>query len=119
MSWLRPWVRGAARGRAPLVLYTRAACPLCDEMKADLARAGTIRESGWSEVDVDSDPVLAERFGECVPVLEVGGRLAFRARIRPGTLRRRLAQLERAWRQRGPGPGAAREVTEGTEDVRA
>ena len=85
-------------------------------MKAELARAGLVGRSDWSERDVDADPMLAERLGSSVPVLEVGGRLAFRARIRAGTLERRLAQLERAYRRRGPGPGAAREAAAGGEE---
>lgn len=114
MSWLSRWTRRAPRLSAPLVLYTRRACPLCDEMKVVLARAGAA--SGWSEVDVDSDPALARALGDQVPVLEVGGRIAFRARIREEGLARRLARLEKSFHLRGPGPGAARALEASREE---
>lgn len=54
-----------------LTLFTRDGCPLCDEAKDALARAG----ASWEEIDVDADPVLRDRYGERVPVIEVDGRV--------------------------------------------
>lgn len=54
-----------------LYFYYRNGCHLCEEMAAKL-------HSGWPElferlqwIDVDSSPVLRERFGVLVPVLAV------------------------------------------------
>ena len=55
-----------------LALYTRAGCHLCVQMKR--------------EIDVDSDPVLAARYGESVPVLAIDGRVAFKVRLTAQTL---------------------------------
>jgi len=50
-----------------LTLYTRAGCPLCEEMAEQLRdRAGAYR---LIAVDVDDDPELKARFGWDVPLL--------------------------------------------------
>lgn len=49
----------------PLILYSRRDCHLC-ELAADLLRRMDI---AFSEVDVDKDPALQDRYGLSVPVL--------------------------------------------------
>jgi len=50
-----------------LILYTRAGCPLCEEMaEAVRARIGMQR---LIEIDVDTDPELRARYGWDVPLL--------------------------------------------------
>jgi thioredoxin-like negative regulator of GroEL len=80
-----------------LVLYTRPGCHLCDEMKAEIARARLGGACEVAEVDVDSDPVLAGRYGLSIPVLELDGRPLFKGRCTAEDLRRKLerARLER------------------------
>ena len=79
-----------------LTLYGRAECHLCHEMEvvvsgvlAERGRAGRV---ALETVDVDSDPALAARFGDRVPVLCVNGEPAFEVRVDPATLRDRLAR---------------------------
>jgi hypothetical protein len=52
-----------------LTLLTRAGCPLCDEMAAEVRAliAGSGHE--LSPVDVDADPALKARYGWDVPLL--------------------------------------------------
>jgi hypothetical protein len=38
-------------------------------------------ERRWEEVDVDSDPELARRYGESIPILFVNGRLFAKIRL--------------------------------------
>ena len=45
-------------------------------------------------VDIDADSSLADKFGECVPVLTVDGKLRFRGKINEILLQRLLAQVE-------------------------
>lgn len=80
-----------------LVLYTRAQCPLCDEMKAEIARAKLGGRCALLVVDVDIDPILVERHGRSVPVLEIEGRAAFKGRLSAEDLDRKV---ERALRER-------------------
>jgi thioredoxin-like negative regulator of GroEL len=80
-----------------LVLYSRPGCHLCDEMKAEIARARLGSSCALAEVDVDSDPVLAGRFGLSIPVLELEGRPLFKGRCTAAELERKV---ERARRER-------------------
>ncbi len=75
-----------------LVLYTRKACPLCDEMKAEVERARPSIPFELREIDVDHDPALVARFGLSVPVLEIEGRVAFEGRLNARDFVRELAQ---------------------------
>lgn len=70
-----------------VVLYTRAGCHLCDQALELLQEHGLHPE----QVDIDSDPELRARFTECVPVVELDGKIRFRGRINPVLLRRLLA----------------------------
>ena len=52
-----------------LTLYSRRACPLCDDMMIDLEMAARGRDVHVDVIDVDSDPALVDRYGLRVPVL--------------------------------------------------
>lgn len=74
-----------------LVVVSRQDCCLCEEMEAvvrELAEDGAVR---WRRVDVDSDADLQSSYGDQVPVLLVNGRKAFKYRVAPEDLRRRIA----------------------------
>lgn len=64
-----------------VLLYTRAGCHLCDEVKATLARLAPRGGFIWKEVDVDSDPQLQHKFTDEVPVVFIDGRKAFKYRM--------------------------------------
>ena len=83
-----------------LVLYTRASCHLCDDMKAEIARAGVAQLFTLVEVDVDSDPKLAAEHGLSIPVLALDGRALFKGRLTAEALRRKLGRRIRARRAR-------------------
>ena len=87
-----------------LRLYTRAGCPLCDEMKAGLARARVRVPFELVEVDIEHDAELLARHGRSIPVLEIAGRVAFKGRLRAADFERkfaRLARCQQAEAQRG------------------
>ena len=58
---------------APLTLYGRAWCHLCDDMRAALEPL--LAEFGAQVVviDIDADPLLEARYNELVPVLLCDG----------------------------------------------
>ena len=56
----------------PLILYGRRDCHRCAEMHRELMDLGARLSLTVELVDIDSDPVLAARYGHKVPVL-VGG----------------------------------------------
>lgn len=69
------------------VLYTRAGCHLCDEMRQGLDRYAQYFPP-IEVIDIDSDPALVAKFTDCVPVLEIDGRVRFRGRLNEVLLRR-------------------------------
>ena len=94
--------RAQAGQPIPLVLYTRANCPLCDEMKLEIARAGERRALMLEEIDIETDPELEERYGRSIPVLEIAGRVAFKGRLTPSDLERKLERGARELRGEAP-----------------
>jgi hypothetical protein len=89
-----------------LRLLSRPGCRLCEEMRrqVDTILAGVPLQ--WEVVDVDSDPDLARRFGESIPVLFVNGRLFAKIRLPrlAAALRLRRAAGETGPRSKVQGP---------------
>jgi glutaredoxin len=77
---------------AKLKLYTRKDCCLCDEMKAVVRRVAAKIPLDLEEIDVDGAAELREEFGAEVPVLFIDGRKAFKYRVTPRELERKLKQ---------------------------
>ncbi|PXW26541.1 glutaredoxin family protein [Paraburkholderia caballeronis] len=63
----------ASPGAPHLVLYGRAWCHLCDDMRAALEPMLAGTGARFDVIDVDSDPALQARYDELVPVLVCDG----------------------------------------------
>jgi glutaredoxin len=74
-----------------LRLLTRAGCHLCEAARRQLAEVCAGAGEPMEEIDVDSDPGLAARFGEYVPVIMVDGRVVGWLRIEEAAVRAALA----------------------------
>jgi hypothetical protein len=59
--------------RAQLVLYGRAWCHLCEDMRAAVEPLAAAARAHLAVIDVESDPVLLARYDERVPVLVCDG----------------------------------------------
>lgn len=93
-SWLR---RHVQRPDLAVVFYTRAGCHLCDDAWAEIERWRRRHGFRVAVRDIDTDPVLVERFGKCVPVIEVNGKVRLRGRFNAVLFRRLLdAPLDKA-----------------------
>ncbi len=64
-----------------LKLLSRPGCHLCEEMRSEVDRLLSDEPRQWEILDVDSDPDLARRYGQEIPVLFVNGRLFARMRL--------------------------------------
>ena len=79
-----------------VTLYTRTNCPLCDKAKEAIRASGA--EVTLTEVDVDGDPVLKERYTNDVPVIHINGAEAFRHRVDPKLFASYIKAGLRGWR---------------------
>ena len=75
---------------AKVILYTRVGCHLCDDAEALLRRHGLHPQS----VDIDRDSQLVEQFDNCVPVVEIDGKIRFRGQVNEMLLVRLLQGRE-------------------------
>ena len=91
-EFLRRWFARRPRQRPDLrfLLFTRAACPLCDEAGELLARYQQRYGFLLEAKDVDESPDLVREYGEWVPVVTINGQVRFRGRINEVLLRRML-----------------------------
>jgi thioredoxin-like negative regulator of GroEL len=85
----------------PVILYTRANCPLCEEMQAEISRAGREGHYELRKVNVDSQRALKKEFGLRIPVLEIDGQVEFEGRLSAVDFRERLDELCRSRRSSG------------------
>lgn len=53
----------------PLIIYGREECHLCQQMIAALHELSNRKPLTFQVVDIDSEPELASRYGEKIPVL--------------------------------------------------
>ncbi|ALS79250.1 glutaredoxin family protein [Planococcus kocurii] len=56
-------------------LYTRSNCPLCDEAKLMIALVNEEVPLPYTEVDIESDEALHEKYMMMIPVLEKNNRV--------------------------------------------
>ena len=86
-----------------LTLYSKPDCPLCDEMKAQLAQLRPRYAFELSEVDIRGQAELERSYGLRIPVLAIGGAVACEGRASAADLERALARGAGDASQRGGG----------------
>jgi glutaredoxin len=72
-------------------MMTAASCHLCDEAHDVLEAARGELGFDLVQVDITGDPDLEAEYREQIPVVYVAGRKAFKYRVDPAELRRRVA----------------------------
>lgn len=73
-----------------VVLYTRAGCGLCEVAKKVILAVRRDVDFVFREVDIDSDAELFEEHRYDIPVIEIDGRRAFKHRVDPQALKKKL-----------------------------
>ena len=76
---------------ARITLYSRPGCHLCDDARAVIERVCTDLGHSYTEISIDDDPALRERYGEEIPVTLVDGRQHDFWRVDEARLRAALA----------------------------
>ena len=78
---------------AKIILYSKPGCHLCEEMKAEMAKANCASLYRMEEINIETDEQLSARYRNDIPVLEINGIEAFRHRLTAGEFKAYLAQL--------------------------
>jgi len=73
-----------------VTFYTRRDCGLCEEAKRVVESVRRQSDFELEEIDIDGDPELSALYGWEVPVIAINGRKAFKYRVEPRELRRKL-----------------------------
>jgi glutaredoxin len=60
-----------------VTIYGKPGCHLCDEARAAVAQARSVRDFDLREIDVSIDPGLSRKYGERIPVVAVDGNELF------------------------------------------
>jgi thiol-disulfide isomerase/thioredoxin len=71
---------------AGFILYGRAWCHLCEDMRAELEPIAQRFGVGIEWIDIDEDPALEARYNEWVPVLMLDGRELCHYRLDAGAV---------------------------------
>ena len=79
--------RSTETSRAEVTFYTKAGCHLCEEMKAEIAKADCEDRYELEEINIETDESLANRYRYDIPVLMINGNEAFRHRLTADSFR--------------------------------
>jgi glutaredoxin len=73
--------------KTQVIIYSRPGCHLCEEVKESMRAADCPGEYTLTEINIETDPELLERYKYDIPVVTINGVEAFRHRITPGEFR--------------------------------
>lgn len=79
--------------RLRIILYTKAECGLCEEMKQQMQEAHCSELYELLEVDIEEDAELFTQYRYEIPVLSINGVEAFRHRLRAEDFRAYVTSL--------------------------
>ena len=74
-----------------VLMYTRPGCCLCDQAWELLVRYQGSYGFTLERMNIEESAELVEKFGSCVPVVTINGRVRFRGGVNEVLLRRMLA----------------------------
>ena len=79
--------------RARIILYSQRGCHLCEEMKAEMAKADCADLYELQEINIETDEALLARYRHDIPVLTIDGTEAFRHRLTAESFRDYLKRM--------------------------
>ena len=76
--------------KAHVRLYTRPGCHLCEEARQEMLAADCADQYVLEEINIDSDPMLRERYRYEIPVITINGHKAFKYRLNAGEFKKKV-----------------------------
>ncbi len=92
-------LRRSRQNAIKIKILSKPDCHLCDVAKAVLLDVQKTISFAIEEIDITEDRALFEEFKEKIPVIFINGRKAFKYRVEPDALRRRLARIEARYKK--------------------
>ena len=74
-------------------IYSRPACPLCDEAKAVLERVRQRYAFALRVINIEEDAALEAAYGTQIPVVFINGNMAFKYHVNEAELERKMKRL--------------------------
>jgi glutaredoxin len=78
--------------KAHVIVYSRPGCHLCDKAKTAIRQADCAEQYTLEEIDIETSPILLEKYQNDIPVVTINGVEAFRHRVDPSEFKKRLSQ---------------------------
>jgi glutaredoxin len=79
-------------GNTLIEIYSKPGCHLCDIAKEVLMEAKQKFEFEIREINIENDEELFKKYQYDIPVIRINGRKAYKYKIDPADLQRRLAK---------------------------
>ncbi len=82
------------KAKAQVLLYTKPGCHLCEEARREMLSAGCPDLYDLTEVNIETDPILFERYRFDIPVITINGQERFRHRLTAAEFKRAVTSHE-------------------------
>jgi glutaredoxin len=82
-------------GARDVTLYSREGCHLCEAARAEIMPLAKAAGARFTEVDIDKDPDLRQRYDQLVPVVLIGKKEVSRERFDLANFRKQLQDTKR------------------------
>ncbi len=76
--------------KAHVIVYSRPGCHLCDEAKAAIRQANCAEQYTLEEIDIETSPILLEKYQNDIPVVTINSVEEFRHRVDPSEFKKKL-----------------------------
>ncbi len=75
-----------------LILYSKKDCHLCEVAKEKLLEIQQEYPFSLTEIDIESDEKVFEKYKYLIPVIEIDGKIAFNYRVNEAELKKLLTR---------------------------
>ena len=79
--------------KAHVIVYSRPGCHLCDEAKAAIRQANCAEQYTLEEIDIETSPILLEKYQNEIPVVTINDVEEFRHRVDPSEFKKKLFRV--------------------------
>jgi glutaredoxin len=79
--------------KAHVIVYSKPGCHLCEEAKAAITASGCSDKFELTEINIEGDSSLLERYQYDIPVISINGVDTFKHRLNPAEFREVIERI--------------------------